>query len=299
MRRGSLALLAAVSATVVLSGAALACSMCQCGDPTYRLLGDNLFGDRAWRLSADFDHLSKDQIAEDFPSGREYESAYVLTAAASWAPLPRLRFVARLPFTSRAITDPAGTETMLGVSDPDLFAHVNLFQRSGGISDWMALMVGVKTGWGQNERTIDGERADEHLQPGSGATSLLTGLSYSIAPNSASHWYASAMARWNGTNAHDYRYGNMVAANLSYQHALMAYATGTAELNVRTSQKDLRSGGADPNTGGTVLYVTPKTSIRLTSTAALKLGVQIPVVQQLFGDQREHVNLQTGITVTY
>jgi len=276
-----------------------ACSVCQCGDPTYRLLGDDVFGDRSWHLSLDMDHLGKDQIAEDFPSGRETENEKRLTGSAAWSPVPRVRLVGRLPVAWRSIEDPAGTQSLFGFSDPDLYAHVDVFRRERSSASWTAVMVGVKTAWGQSDRTLEGTRADEHLQPGSGAASLFAGLSGSVAGNTSSHLYASAMGRWNGENAHRYRYGDVVMANLAYRRGLSRGVSASGELNFRASEKDRNGDELDPNTGGTVLYVTPKLSIRMTGPMVLRLGVQVPVYQNLFGDQNEHVNLQTGVTVTY
>ena len=58
-------------------------------------------------------------------------------------------------------------------------------------------------------------------------------------------------------------------------------------------------GDKDPNTGGSVLYVSPRLLVKLDRTLFLRLGVQIPVVKNLFGDQDEKVNFLTGLTVRF
>jgi hypothetical protein len=276
---------------------ARACSMCQCGDPTYRLLGDNLFGDRSWRTSLEADHLGKDQVAEGVPGAREREAETRLTLAAAWSPSPRLRFVGRVPTTSRAISAPDGRTSMTGLADPDLFAHVSVLERAGGMPSWLAVMVGIKSAWGQNGRTVAGARTDEHLQPGTGSASLFAGLAYSIASSSASHWYASAVRRWNGRNAAGYRYGDAILSTLAYQRGFSARISAGGEINYRYAERDDSARMRDPNTGGTVFYLSPKMSITLRGPLALKLGVQIPVIQRLSGDQNEHVNLQSGLVI--
>src|SRR5258708_26265292 len=119
-------------------------------------------------------------------------------------------------------------------------------------------MVGAKSPWGQNDRTLGGEGADEHLQPGSGATSRFAGLAYSIAAGPASHWYASAMGRWNGENAHGYRYGDVLIGNLAYRRAISGRVSASGELNFRAARRDPNAGILDQNTGGAVLYATPQ-----------------------------------------
>jgi hypothetical protein len=60
-------------------------------------------------------------------------------------------------------------------------------------------------------------------------------------------------------------------------------------------------GEQDPNTGGTVLYLSPRILVRLDKSQGLyfRLGVQIPVVENLFGDQDEKVNILTGLTFRF
>ena len=48
-----------------------------------------------------------------------------------------------------------------------------------------------------------------------------------------------------------------------------------------------------------MLYVSPRLLVKLDWTLFLRLGVQIPVVKDLFGDQDEKVNFLTGLTVRF
>lgn len=274
---------------------ARACSMCHCSDPVYRLV-EGQFGLQAVRLSLEMDQYAKDQVAEDFPSGRETETEDRVTLAGAWAPLPALRLVARVPFTSRTIDDPGGTNTLKGVSDPDLNVQYAFFHSSAGRPQWLAVTSGIKSSWGQNDRQLDGVRADEHLQPGSGAASVSAGVAYSLEQSTRSHWYASGGGRWSGRNSSGYRYGDAFTAVAAYQRGMNAWMSAAAELNFRVTDKDDNAGELDPNTGGSVLYVTPRVSFALGGgPMALKLGAQIPVMQHLYGDQNEHTNFLTGV----
>ena len=299
MKRSSLIALASVlvAGGLAAPSAGRACSMCHCSDPVYRLVG-NQFGQQSVRLSLEMDQYSKDQVAEDFPSGRETETENRVTLAAAWAPTPAIRLVARVPFASRTIEDPAGTNTLKGVSDPDLNAQYAFFRSAGGRPQWLALTGGIKSSWGQNDRELNGVRADEHLQPGSGAAAISAGLAYSLEQSTRSHWYASGGGRWSERNASGYRYGDAFTAVAAYQRGMNAWMSAAAELNFRVTDKDDNDGVLDPNTGGSVLYVTPRVQFALGGgPMALKLGVQIPVMQHLYGDQNEHTNLLTGLVV--
>jgi hypothetical protein len=271
-----------------------ACSMCQCGDPTYRVVGDQMFERHAWRASLEAEHLGKDQVAESDPAARESEAENRATAAVAWCPVPRLRVVARVPLAWRTISAPDGRSRMAGLGDPDLLAHAQLLRRG---ADWLAVSAGLKTPWGQNDRTLGGIRAEEHLQPGTGATSLSAGLAASWTPEGASHVYVAAARRWNGRNAAGYRYGDVVTADLAWQRALSPRLSAAAELDYRFAARDDAAGARDPNTGGAVLYACPRLNLKLNGPFALRLGLQIPLVQNLFGDQREHTNLQSGLVI--
>jgi hypothetical protein len=274
---------------------ALACSMCHCSDPVYRLV-EGQFGLQAVRLSLEMDQYSKDQVAEGFASGRETETENRVTLAAAWAPSPTFRLVARVPFASRTLEDPAGASTLKGVSDPDLNAQYAFFRSSRGRPQWLAVTGGIKSSWGQNDRELNGIRADEHLQPGSGAAAISAGLAYSLEQSAQSHWYASGGGRWSGRNASGYRYGDAFTAVAAYQRGMNSWMSAAAEFNFRVTDKDDNDGVLDPNTGGSVLYVTPRVNLALgRGPVALRLGVQIPVMQRLYGDQNEHTNFLTGL----
>jgi hypothetical protein len=292
-------LLVAVAVFVGLaatSSSARACSMCQCGDPSYRLIGEEFFTATPWRMGLDIDHGGKDTAGEEVGT-RETELETRLTLSGAWTPRPGLRLVGRLPFVNRSIESVDGTQTMFGVSDPELFVHAQVTPARS--RNWAALMVGARAPWGQNDRTLNGVRADEHLQPGTGAGSIWAGASGSLRLGTREHLYSSVMARWNGTNRHGYRYGDAMFLNVAYQHDLVPRVAGVLEANARDARFDRVDGVQEPNTGGSVLYLAPRVQWQMNETLVLRFGVQVPVAQRMIGDQRERANLITGITLAY
>ena len=73
------------------------------------------------------------------------------------------------------------------------------------------------------------------------------------------------------------------------------------ELNFRHSRRDEIgfSGEVDPNTGGSVLYVTPRVLVNLGKGIVARVGVQIPAGQWLYGIQDEKVNYNVGLTFLF
>jgi len=290
------ALLAALTLLVLAPAAARACSMCACGDPSYRLVGEEFFTATPWRVGLDYDHGSKTSAADE-PGTHETEFESRVTVSGAWTPIARLRLVGRIPVVNRRLTMDGMSARLAGLADPELLLHLQVTPATS--RHWAAVMLGARAPWGENERTSGGERAEEHLQPGTGAASLWAGASGAVRVGTRDHVYASLMGRWNGTNRHGYRYGDVALANFAYQHEVATYLAGVLELNARDARIDRDAGAMADNTGGSVLYVTPRLQWQATQALVLRLGLQIPVAQRLLGDQREHANVVTGLTLAY
>jgi hypothetical protein len=272
-----------------------ACSLCQCGDPTYSLVGAQVFEPGAFRLSLDGDRYAKDQVVADGSEAREEEVESRLTLSASHSFGDRVTLLARLPFSHKTITTGGVSESGSGLSDPELVGHVRLWRSGSG--SWISATAGVRTPWGQNDLTVDGERAEEHLQPGTGAWGGSAGLAFSRGLQRRSSLFGSVFGRFNGRNDAGYQYGDVVLANLAYERRLVDRLNGALELNFRSARKDEEAPGeADPNTGGNVLYLTPRLLLRLSGDMWLRAGVQIPIWKDLYGDQDEKVNVLVGLT---
>ena len=274
-----------------------ACSLCQCGDPTLSLVGSRVFDAGAVRLSLDGDRYSKDQVAEDGePGAREEQVEDRVTLSASRSFGDRVTLLARLPFSHRTLSSEGSSETSSGLSDPELTSHVRLAGSAAG--DWLSGTAGVRMPWGQNDVSVDGERAEEHLQPGTGSWGGSAGLAFSRRTGVRSVLYGSAFGRFNGRNDAGYHYGDVALANLAWERRLNGRLSGVVEANFRSARRDeVAPGEPDPNTGGNVLYVTPRLLLRLKGDLWLRAGAQLPVWKDLYGDQDEKVNLLFGLTV--
>ena len=90
-------------------------------------------------------------------------------------------------------------------------------------------------------------------------------------------------------------------ANVAYERKISEVFDGVVELNFRHSHRDQVDffGELDPNTGGSILYVTPRVLVNLGRGLVLRLAVQIPAVQKLYGVQDERVNFNGGLTFLF
>jgi len=274
-----------------------ACSLCHCGDPTYTLVGSQIFLPKALRFGLDFDRYEKDQVSEEDPSLREAETEYRTTFSIGYSIHRWLTLLARVPIANRTIETGGESQSQRGFSDPELLAHVRLGAMSAG--SWFALSAGVRPGWGENNSAEDGERLEEHLQPGSGATSYSVGGSFSrlVGPGSL---FGSVGGRFNGRNEAGYQYGDVFLANLAYERPVAGPVNAIVEANFRDAGYDEEQPGEnDPNTGGSVLYLSPRLLVRLGRGTFFRLGVQLPIAKALHGDQDEKVNVLSGLTFQF
>jgi hypothetical protein len=274
--------------------------MCRCGDAAFTLVGSQVFVPGAWHFGLDADRYAKDQISEDVPGAREKEDENRVTFSLTRTVNKRFTLISRVPFSNRTITMSGERATMSGLSDPELFVHYRAY--AFGPGSWLALSLGLRPGLGQNERLRDGVRAEEHLQPGTGALGLEGGASFSrvVGVGDTASVFGSVLGRTNGRNDAGYRYGRVMLANVGYERKLGGRFNAILESNYRLAAMDEPAvGETDDNTGGSVLYLSPRLLFKITSTLFLRAGVQVPIVKSLKGDQDEKVNVLSGVTVRF
>jgi hypothetical protein len=263
-------------------------------------VGSQIFVPQTWNLGLEYGRFAKDQVSLEEPGTREEEVEGRVALLASRTLGSRLTLVGQLSFADRTITAGRERSSLSGISDPELIAHYRVLDSGPG--SWLSISLGLRPGWGQNDRQLDGERAEEHLQPGTGAWSVEPGAAYSrvLGADRGGALFGSVMGRLNGRSAVGYHYGNVVLANLGYERKLAGRLNGVLEANFRRAGKDEPVvGEQDPNTGGSVLYLSPRVLVKLDRTLFLRLGVQVPVIKDLYGDQDEKVNVFTGLTLRF
>ena len=291
----------------LLPSSAGACSICRCGDPTFNALGTSVYSAGQFHLALDWERFSKTQATEEGGTDSEIENRYTATLSYSFG--ERFLVVARVPFSHRDLTTTLGDGvdevTTDGLSDPEFYGLVRLWSSNFGPGlgrrTWISAVFGVKTPWGRNDIRRDGVRVDEHAQSGTGSTDLFGGLSGFYLFDADSALFASAQYRGTGRNAFGYKYGDIAMVNFAYERKLSEVFDGVVELNFRHAKRDQVSAGRelDPNTGGSVLYVTPRLLVNLRKGIVVRLAVQVPVVERLFGVQDEKVNLNAGLTFLF
>lgn len=302
-------------AVIILAGLCLvapsksrACSICRCGDATFNALGKDGYAAHGFRLALDWERFDKDEGDPAEEAESQVENRY--TGLVSYGFNDKLTLFARVPLSVRNLTaSEPGEESVeihtTGLSDPEVYGQLRLwaseFKGSVGRRASLSLNAGVKTPWGQNDVREGGERVDEHAQSGTGSTDVFGSLAllYLVDKNSAV--FASSGYRHTGENEFGYRYGSTFLANLAYEHKLGKSLDGVVELNFRHAQKDRVNdeGSIDDDTGGSLLYVTPRLLANLGHGLVLRAAVQIPLARGLNGFQKERAVANIGLTYLF
>jgi len=288
--------------------ATLACSICRCGDPTFNALGKEGFTALGFRAALDWERFDKDEGNPAEESESQVENRF--TALVSYGFAERFMLNARVPLSVRDVEasvpgEAAETVHTSGLSDPEVYGQLRLWasrMRAGlGRRASLTLVAGVKTPWGENDVQHDGERADEHAQPGTGSTDAFGSLAFLYLIDGGSALFASTGYRHTGENDFGYRYGSSVTANVAYEHRLGSRLDGIVELNFRHAAKDRTDadGTLDQDTGGSLLYVTPRLLVSLGRGLVLRVGAQVPLVRDLNGFQKERAVANVGITYLF
>ena len=289
---------------------AAACSICRCGDPTFNALGNNIYSSGQFHLAVDWDRFNKTQSTDEGGvPGTDHEIENRVTLTLSYSIAERVVLVARVPYSFRHLTTTSeeGTGEVMtrGLSDPEIYALVRLWSSSFGPGlgrrTWISAVAGVKTPWGQNDLRQNGERVDEHAQPGTGSTDVFGGLSAIYLFDAQSSVFASSQYRGTARNSFGYKYGNILTLNVAYERKLTDSLDAVVEANFRHSGRDQvdDTREQDLNTGGSILYISPRIIVNVGGGVVLRLGAQIPTWRSLYGVQSEKVNFNGGLTFLF
>lgn len=298
----------AVAVSALLSGLASApvsaCSICRCGDPTYNALGSDGVAQTGLRLALDWDRVEKTQGPPDeLDSITERRTTLMVAYGVN----DRLGLFARIPYSERSLTETVDGEaeknSASGLADPELYAQVRLwsspFRGDVGRQSSVYLIGGVKTDWGNNNVKRGGERLDEHVQPGTGSTDEFLGVAGSYQVSHESAVFASAQYRNTGRNDAGYQYGNTALLNVAFDRRLSARWDIVLEADYRNAQRDEvdSTGTQDPNTGGSITYLTPRVLFSAGHGWVLRASAQFPLYQSgLNGEQEEKTVVNLGVS---
>lgn len=215
----------------------------------------------------------------------------------------------QLPYIHRYHTTTAEGDTDLSLSRSSSIGDARVLGRYQGFSpdhNW-GVQFGLKLPTGrtnvnfkQGPRAEEGEALDRGLQPGTGTTDLLLGV-YRFGPiNQNLDYFAQALLQIPVSAKGEFKPG--AGANLT---AGIRYVTGSAfvphlQINARTERKESGDLADIPNSGATLVYLSPGATVTLNDRVQVYGFFQLPVYQRVTGVQIEpKSSLSVGLHYAY
>jgi hypothetical protein len=289
-------IVAATLLCVVVPRPSWGCATCNCGDSTLTTTGVEQPYKNRVRLSVEEwygDHRSG--------SGDALEHTYTLRSslAAIWSPIDRLTFGAFLPWVTTWLRHESTTDTINGLGDLALSARVLVARdRKFAAHHLFWLNAGLKTPTGPRLRDDSAYPYSDDDQPGSGSWDPFGGATYAWFSGAMWSAYASVSYRYTTSGPRGYRRGSGLGWTASTQ--LQPWTRVALSLGFDGSwiqPDELQNGHAAPNTGGVLVALAPGVLVAPRTDVVLRLIIDVPVVQELYGQQQ--VGVQTTLTLNW
>lgn len=169
-----------------------------------------------------------------------------------------------------------------------------------------AVFGGVKFPTGRFDvKNSEGERVEPSATAGSGSYDGMLGLAYSRFLTSRLTLDTSAQYTLR-TEADHFRLGDRIDAGLAVAYRFTGdiqkfpQVSAFAEANARHLFKSEEDGVRDPNTVGTVLFLTPGFRVGFTPNVAFTVSSPVPVAQDLNGEQlKTSFKVNGALTFTF
>jgi hypothetical protein len=303
--------LACLTVLGLLPQAAAACASCGC-----TLSADAAMGYSAsagWDLSVEYDYIHQDQLRSGthavavVPDGTELEretlNRYVTTGL-SFSPNTQWNFKLLVPYVIRTHStfgeyDSSQPLPELSSSRSSSIGDVRLIGSYQGFLPTrnLGVQLGVKLPTGRYGTAVDfyagpaaGTPLDASLQPGTGSTDVIVGA-YFYRPISqdfdffVNGQFQSAVTHRMDQPGNDYRPGNSTTVSLGLRYERNPAWVPQVQLNLLHKAPDQGALADVQNTAGSVAYVSPGLTARLTDKLHLFGFVQVPLYSNLYGYQ--------------
>ena len=305
-----------LAASLLATGApALACSACGC-TLTSDWVGEGLTGVPGFRAELRYDFLPQtelrsgthhvDRAAIALPSEREiekYTDNHYVTATLDYMPTAEWGVAVQVPYILRPHDTIAEGETDVAHSRTDGIGDARIIGRYQGFGGTgiTGIQLGLKLPTGGfhtrfSSGPVAGEFVDRGLQAGTGTTDLIAGAYHFGALVPHFDWFASGQVQVPLGRRDDYRPGVAALAGAGVNYTGWAGIVPQLQFNLRHAEKDRGFNSDGKNSGGTLLYVSPGVSARVTSRLVAFLHVQLPLYEKVYGFQLvPNVTVSTGL----
>ncbi|EIJ41470.1 hypothetical protein BegalDRAFT_0552 [Beggiatoa alba B18LD] len=282
----------------LLPAPVLACSTCMAGDPTLSLMGTEKTYTGRLRLSADY--LQRQERIGIAGFNQTELTERRLTIGLSYAWNDRLNLAIRLPFVDKNLEYAnLATQDSQAIGDIELSTKFTLTPETTDMHRHLwGLIAGIRLPTAPEQTDNAGRSLDIDVQTGTGAVVPQLGgwYGYYAFPY---FFYSSVVLHYAFEGFEDFQAGEALVLTFAGQYALNHAVALQAGIDARWSAKNQFSDIDDPDSGGFIAFFSPKVMYTITEDVILNLGVQIPMIKQLNGEQTERSIWQAGIVYDF
>jgi len=315
----ALQLTGAVVALLAASSTACACSSCGCNlSPDWVASNGNTGA--GVKLDLRYDYLNQSQLRQgthrispqaasqvvndgEPQEVEQYTRNHYFTAALDYSPQPDWGVNLQLPYVSRSHSTlgNASDGVTAGADGGQFHSHtsslgdVKVLGRYLGLTPArnLAVIAGLKLATGSHTKTgtstdpgapgaVD---IDRGLQPGTGTTDAIVGLTYSGSSAPSWDYFVQGLFQTALHSRDDYRPGNGLNLNAGWRYLGLPSVQPQVQINVRHAGRDSGANADVPSSGGTLLYVSPGLAVPLGNQTSVYGYVQLPLYQDVKGVQ--------------
>lgn len=272
------------------------CATCAAGDPTLNLMGMERGFQGRLRFGLEYLRRTEDIGVAGFNQTQLTEKKTIFNLA--YAFNPNLTLAARIPWVDKQLQYVnLAQQSNQALGDIEFTGKYTLSVDAAHIH-YLGLIAGLRMPTASQQTDSKGKNLDIDVQAGTGAWTPQLGVWYGRYEYPY-FLYASGTAHYSTEGFDDFQAGTAFTSTLSGQYALTQQLTAQLAIDSRWSAKNKFGDQSDENSGGFIAFLSPKIIAMPLMDLVLHLGVQIPVLKQLNGEQKEGVIWQLGITYDF
>jgi hypothetical protein len=296
IRAGKLLVAAVLTAA---SPATLACSTCACGDNTITLMGvEKPFGGR-FRAAVDYNTRTEEKGTSG-SLDRQVIDEQRINLGISYSFSPKLTAAAQLPFVRKHVRNAnLGEIEAEGLGDMDVTLRWTAYSDGRAFPRHLGgVRAGIRLPTSDEVKDSSGALVDIDAQPDAGATAPNLGLWYG--------YYAlpvfvsvSGYHLFYGDGRQGFDPGDATILSVTGQYAVTDSFAVQAGLDARHTDSNRFSGVEDPNSGGTLGMGSLGVVYRFGADFLVHAGVQLPLIEDLYGEQSEETAYRIGLAYDF
>jgi len=272
------------------------------------------------RFDLRYDYFNQDQLRSgtravargsfEVPNDQELQEKTInrnLTLTLDYCPDADWGVAVVVPAYNRYHATIVASDTDPSFSQGNGLGDARILGRYQGFSDEhsFGLQFGVKLPTGNTNQTFNagvetGQLLDAGLQLGTGTTDLLLGFYAfgSLAPDWGS--FGQVLFQKPLAERHGFKPGDGVNASLGLRYTGFSGFTPQLQLNLRAEGRESGAKADAPNSGATLVYLSPGFTFRFSPAFDIYLFGQVPVAQRVNGLQLEpRFSVSLGLHFTF